>query len=61
MFYEDNRGIELYNLKDDVGETKNLARKHPEIVQKLQIKLKAWLSSVEAKFPSPNPDARDKK
>ncbi len=58
VFYEDNRGIELYNLKDDISETKNLAPKHPQIVQKLHTKLKAWLSSVEAKFPSPNPDAK---
>jgi arylsulfatase A-like enzyme len=27
--------IELYNLKDDVGETKNLAEEHPEVVRKM--------------------------
>ena len=27
--------IELYNLADDIGETKNVAEKHPEIVKKI--------------------------
>lgn len=29
-------GLELYNLKDDVGETKNVADRHPEVVRRLQ-------------------------
>jgi arylsulfatase A-like enzyme len=28
-------GLELYNLKDDLGETKNLAREHPKVVEEL--------------------------
>jgi arylsulfatase A len=28
--------IELYNLKDDVGETKNVAAEHPDIVQRIE-------------------------
>jgi arylsulfatase A-like enzyme len=28
--------VELYNLKDDVGETKNVASKHPEVVSKIK-------------------------
>jgi hypothetical protein len=28
-------GIELYNLRDDIGESKNIADQHPEIVSKL--------------------------
>lgn len=30
------KSIELYNLKDDLGETKNLAKQYPEIVTKLE-------------------------
>ena len=29
-------GLELYDLKSDVGETKNVAEQHPEIVKRLQ-------------------------
>jgi arylsulfatase len=29
-------GLSLYNLKDDPGETKNVAQQHPEIVERLQ-------------------------
>jgi arylsulfatase A-like enzyme len=35
------RGLALYNLKDDLGETTNVASQHPEIVAKLKAKLKA--------------------
>jgi len=28
--------IELYNLKNDLGETKNLAKQYPEIVDKME-------------------------
>ncbi len=38
---------ELYNLKEDVGETKNLAGQYPEKVERL----KKLLESNEAKFP----------
>ena len=30
------QSIELYNLKDDLGETKNLASQHPEIVDQME-------------------------
>lgn len=33
------RGVALYNLKDDLSETTELAAKHPEIVEQLQAKL----------------------
>jgi arylsulfatase len=29
-------GVELYNLKDDVGESKNIAESNPEVVKRLQ-------------------------
>lgn len=54
-FYEDNR-IELYNLKDDVGETKNLAAEMPEKAKELREKLHAWRAEVGAQDPSPNPN-----
>lgn len=35
--------IQLYNLKDDIGETKNVASEHPEIVNELAQKLESIL------------------
>jgi len=57
-FYEPGCEIELYDLNDDMGETKNLANKYPEIADKLNAKLSAWLKEVDAKFPSPNPNQK---
>lgn len=38
---------ELYNLKEDIGEKKDLAKQYPEKVERL----KKLLQSIEAKFP----------
>ncbi|WP_339707363.1 sulfatase [uncultured Kriegella sp.] len=53
-FFEDNH-LELYNLKSDLGENHNLAEKHPDIVADLYHNLKAWRKSIDAKYPSTNP------
>ncbi len=54
-FFEDGR-LELYHLKTDLGETKNLADAQPERAEKMLQKLKAWRKSVHAKMPTLNPD-----
>ena len=41
-----NSGVELFNLKQDVSETKNLAKANPERVQELSKQLRTWQSSV---------------
>jgi len=38
--------LELYNLKEDVGETTNLAEEHPEVVAELQAKLQACREDI---------------
>ena len=48
-------GHELYHLKDDLGETKNLASELPDRVKLMQAKLDAELSRVGAKEPRVNP------
>jgi len=55
-FYEDGRR-ELYNLRDDVGESTDLAAQEPDRVASLTRKLDAWLESVNAQFPTPNSNA----
>jgi len=54
-FFEDNK-LELYNLRKDIGESKNLADKSPEKARQLHDKLNQWRQSVDAKMPTPNPD-----
>ena len=53
-FYEDRR-VELYNLKDDIGETRDLAASRPEQVAELKARLHAWRERVGAQMPTPNP------
>jgi len=55
-FLEENT-VELYDLKDDVGERTNLAAENPERVKMLQAKLDAWRSKTGASMPKPNASA----
>lgn len=52
-FFEDGR-IELYNLKDDIEESNNIAEKMPELAMKLKGMLERWRRSIEAKIPEPD-------
>jgi arylsulfatase A-like enzyme len=54
-FFEDGR-LELYNLRDDIGETTNRAADAPAITRALHAQLVAWREHIEAKIPQPNPD-----
>jgi len=47
--------FELYNLKDDIGESNDLSSKMPEKVKELKRKLSAWRKSVNARLPKANP------
>ena len=51
----EDESIELYNLADDVGETKNLASEKSELASKLKNELANWRTSVGAQMPSANP------
>ena len=54
-FFEDSR-LELYNLKDDIGEAKNLAKTMPDKTRALHQRLRAWRKAVNAPVPTkPNP------
>lgn len=54
MYFYESQNIELYNLKEDIGERKNLASTYPEIAQNLKINLFDWLVKTKAAFPRPN-------
>ena len=53
-WFEDLR-VELYNLEDDLSETRDLANQEPRRVEQLRDALHAWQREVGAKFPAPNP------
>lgn len=55
-YFEDGGRVELYKLKDDIGETHDLAKEMPEKAKELRKKLAAWRKSVDAPMPTPNPD-----
>jgi hypothetical protein len=52
-FFEDGR-LELYNLRDDIGERDNLAQRMPERARELHAKMLAWRASVKAPMPTAN-------
>ena len=47
--------IELYNLKDDISETTNLAKSQPDRTARMKKMLDDWLKEVKAQFPRHNP------
>ena len=47
--------FELYNLKEDLGETKNLATEHPEKVKELDALISEHLKEINAVIPVKNP------
>jgi len=50
-FFEDGR-LELYNLKDDIGEQHNLAEKMPEKTSELHRVMLEWRKTVNAPVPT---------
>ena len=61
-FFEDGR-LELYDLKNDIGETTNLAEKMPDKARALHKRLVEWRKSVNAPVPTKlnpkyDPDAK---
>ncbi len=60
-----NNAVEIYNLKDDIGERHNLAASDPATRDQLLDELLAWMKSTSAPMPSvenpkSNPDAPGK-
>jgi len=54
-FFEDGHEG-LYNLKEDISETMNLAGSEPEKRAELSSKLTAWSEEIEAHIPEPIPE-----
>jgi arylsulfatase A-like enzyme len=53
-FLEDRR-VELFNLREDLGESQDLSRSRTDKADELRRTLHAWRKSVSAQMPTPNP------
>lgn len=58
LFHQEENGThayQLYNLKDDLSETNNLAASQPERVKQLDTLIEGFLKDTKAVVPLPNP------
>ncbi|MGQ1784499.1 MULTISPECIES: sulfatase [unclassified Saccharicrinis] len=57
LYYYEDQQTELFNLKNDLGETTNVAGKFPDKVQELKKLMDNWLKNTNALVPAQmNPD-----
>ncbi|MDG2215019.1 MAG: sulfatase [Verrucomicrobiota bacterium] len=59
-YYEDNR-LELFNLKQDPGETQDISTANPDLVRRLRMELDVWRKKVGAQLPEPNPNWKSRR
>ena len=57
-FLEDGR-LELYNLREDIGESRNLAIELPAKTTELHARLVSWRAATNAPMPTPNTTVTD--
>jgi arylsulfatase A-like enzyme len=57
-FYDQEK-VELYNLKKDPSEKKDLAKKNSAKSKELENKLLAWQKQMKAKLPKTNPNYKN--
>ncbi len=57
-FLEEGR-LELYNLREDIGEKRNLAAAQPERARAMLAQLQAWRAEIKAPMPTKNDAARE--
>jgi len=53
--YFENNTVQLFNLKDDIGEQNDLSALHPDKVNELRSMLNAWRDRVSARMMPENP------
>jgi hypothetical protein len=51
--YYENGTVQLFDLENDIGERKDLAKSKPEIAKKLKKMFHDWRKEVDAKMPYP--------
>lgn len=56
----ENDTFELYNLKDDIGETNNVIEDYPEKFELMKSKLENWRKDVDAQYATTNENFEEK-
>lgn len=56
-WFEDGR-VELYDLREDIGEREDLSDRLPAKTEELRAMLNAWRGELDARMPTPNPERR---
>ncbi|WP_083923277.1 sulfatase [Echinicola pacifica] len=51
IYYYEDQSVKLFDVLNDMGESRDLSMEQPEITKKLLAELKAWTSTVEAPVP----------
>jgi arylsulfatase A len=54
--YFENNSVQLFNLKEDIGEQHDLSASEPEKANKLRDMLHQWRQDIDATMMSPNPE-----
>jgi len=52
----ENMKVELFNLKNDIGETKDLTVEMPELAEKMKAMLHKWREETGSRMPEVNKD-----
>jgi arylsulfatase A-like enzyme len=52
----ENMKVELFNLKNDIGETKDLSDEMPELTEKMKLMLHQWREATGSRMPEVNKD-----
>ena len=54
--YYENNSVQLFNLREDLGEQHDISISNPKKVNELRTKLHLWREKVNARMMEPNPD-----
>ena len=54
--YGEEHQVDLYNIKNDISETTNLANEKPELAKQMRDKFHKWLKDVGAQQMTINPN-----
>ncbi len=54
--YFENNTVQLFNLRDDIGELNDLSRLEPEKTAEMKALLHSWREQVGAQMPPSNSD-----
>ncbi len=51
IYFYENQSWELYNIEEDISETRNLIRRSREVAEELSREMTGWMKEVDAQLP----------